>query len=365
MSDSARHVQAREQTLSWLVEAVRRGDYLEAVQWLDTLAAVDRRFTITADALISRWRERARGYRGGDTSVAALFDDEQIPDYRGLFGTLLRHAYDAIVISNVADGWMLECSSSFVALTGYSREELLGRTSVELGLIEPQVRREAVSTTRQQQAAGGFETRLTRKDGEQRWVEFSPQVLAGDELLLTILRDVTHRKELERRALELAERDPLTDIYNRRRFGDDVRRRIAEAARHGHSSALLVLDVDELKAINDTHGHSVGDAVLLAVARALEFSVRDTDVVARLGGDEFGVLLSHTDLDGAERVERGIRRRLEETAVATPDGPLAIGVSVGATAIDGEADYEQVLQRADAAMYAAKDHQRRGDGASG
>jgi diguanylate cyclase (GGDEF)-like protein/PAS domain S-box-containing protein len=349
-----RHARAREQALSWLVEAVRRGDYLEAVQWLDTLSAVDRRFTLTADALVRRWRERAGRFRRGDPAVGPYLNEDEIPDYRGLFGTLLRRAYDSIVISSVEDGWMLECSNSFVALTGYAREELLGRTSLELGLIEPHAREAAVGTTKKQQAAGGFETRLRRKDGESRWVEFSPQLLGGEELLLTILRDVTHRKALEHRALALAERDPLTELYNRRRFRDDVERRIAEAVRHGDRSWILVLDLDNFKAINDSHGHSTGDRALLAVARALQFSVRNTDSVARLGGDEFGVLLARADLTGAERVTRNILRRLEETSIETVSKPVTVSASIGSALIDGSKDFDEVLAQADHAMYVQK-----------
>ncbi|MFP5364515.1 MAG: GGDEF domain-containing protein [Thermoleophilia bacterium] len=349
MSDD-RHARAREQTLSWLVEAVRRGDYLEAVQWLDTLSAVDRRFTLTADALVARWRERAGRFRRGDSAVPVYLDEDEIPDYRGLFGTLLRRAYDSIVISSVEDGWMLECSSSFVALTGYSREELLGRTSLELNLIEPHAREAAVDTTRKQQAAGGFETRLRRKDGESRWVEFSPQLLAGEELLLTILRDVTHRKEIEQRALALADRDPLTELHNCRRFRNDVELRIADAARHGDSSSLLIVDLDAFKAINDGHGHATGDRVLLAVARALQLGVRDTDSVARLGGDEFGVLLARADLTGAERVTRGILRRLQDTSVETASEPVTVSASIGSALIDGSKTYDELLAQADGAM---------------
>jgi PAS domain S-box-containing protein len=196
-----KHERAREQTLAWLVDAVRRGDYFEAVQWLDTLATVDGRFSLTADEVVAHWRGRASRIRDGVPGTPS--EDPRAgdaADYRGLFGALLQHSFDGIVVSAVADGWILECSRSFIALTGYPREELLGRTSLELGLIEPQVREAALAAAAEQRATGGFETRLRRKDGELRWVEFSPQVLAGDELLLTIVRDITHRRREPLRA---------------------------------------------------------------------------------------------------------------------------------------------------------------------
>jgi PAS domain S-box-containing protein len=176
-----------------MVDAVRNGDYQDALQWLNTLAAVDAGFSLPADEVLASWRDRARRYRAGDVGAEPAAPSEPPADYRGLFAALLEHSHDGIVISEAESGWMLECSRSFVILTGYARHELLGRTSVELGLIDPEIRAAALESTRQTGAGGGFQTRLRCKDGEVRVVEFSPQLLAGQELLLTIVRDVTER----------------------------------------------------------------------------------------------------------------------------------------------------------------------------
>jgi PAS domain S-box-containing protein len=177
-----------------MVEAVRSGDYQDALEWLNTLAAVDAGFSLPADAVLASWRSRARRYRAGDAGSEPM---EPPADYRGLFAALLEHSHDGIVISEAESGWMLECSSSFAALTGYTRQELLGRTSVELDLIDPDIRAAALEMTQRTGAGDGFQTRLRRKDGETRVVEFSPQLLAGDELLLTIVRDVSQRSVSE------------------------------------------------------------------------------------------------------------------------------------------------------------------------
>lgn len=194
MDESDRHLLARERTIALMVEAVHEGDYIEALQWLNTLASVDLRFTLSADEVLAAWRQRARRFRGGDLSDERIEPSEAPADYRGLFAALLEHAHDGIVISDANDGWMLECSRSFAALTGYEREELLGRTSIELALIEPDVRRAALASVQRVGADGGFRTRLRRKDGEERLIELSPQLLPGKELLLTIVRDVTGRR---------------------------------------------------------------------------------------------------------------------------------------------------------------------------
>lgn len=181
-----RHTRAREQTIGLLVEAVRRGEWLEALQWLNKLAAVDLEFSLTADQILAAWRDRARRYRNGHGGREPA--PQEVADYRGIFAALLEHSFDAIVISDARDGWMLECSRSFETLTGYGRAELLGRTSIELGLIDPAVRAQALEVTERARAAGGFVTPLRRKDGEVRQVEFSAQLLPGDELLLSIVR---------------------------------------------------------------------------------------------------------------------------------------------------------------------------------
>ena len=191
MAEPERHLRAREQTITLMVDAVRTGDYREALLWLNTLASVDPRFPRAAETIRSAWRERARRLRAGDAEHEAQPGD--ISGYQGLFGSLLEHSLDGIVLSDVDDGWMLECSHSFEQITGYPRERLLGHTSVELGLIEPQVRERAVSHIQVEGSIGMYETRLRRSDGEVLVVEFSSQLLAGDELLLTIARDITAR----------------------------------------------------------------------------------------------------------------------------------------------------------------------------
>jgi PAS domain S-box-containing protein len=176
-----------------MVEAVRNADYLDALHWLNTLASVEPEFSLTSADVLESWRARAERFRSGATARedAELSRGE---GYRGLFSSLLEHSRDGIVISDADSGWMLECSPSFAAMTGYARDELIGRTSVELRLIDPEVRSAALETTRRDGAAGGFQTPLRRKDGEVRQVEFSPQLVAERALLLTIVRDITDRR---------------------------------------------------------------------------------------------------------------------------------------------------------------------------
>jgi diguanylate cyclase (GGDEF)-like protein len=137
--------------------------------------------------------------------------------------------------------------------------------------------------------------------------------------------------ELERQA----ETDPLTGVRNRRRFFGDLRRELEEARRHEESLSLLVVDLDGLARINETHGYESGDGILVALAETLLRTVRVTDMVARIAGDDFGIILPHTDLAGAERAA-------ERIADAT-EVPVVIGA---AQWVDGVTSGAQLLEQA-------------------
>ncbi|MFQ5808720.1 MAG: diguanylate cyclase [Armatimonadota bacterium] len=155
---------------------------------------------------------------------------------------------------------------------------------------------------------------------------------------------------------ELAIRDSLTDLYNRRHLLDTLEREVARHRRYGTDLSLIIIDVDDFKQINDTRGHPAGDAVLQMLARTLAESLRDVDIVARLGGDEFAVLLPNTGLDGALHVARRLRRLVLEAEAPGTAAGLKVSVSQGASeASPGNADdASDLLAEADTAMYEAK-----------
>lgn len=148
--------------------------------------------------------------------------------------------------------------------------------------------------------------------------------------------------------------DDLTGLLNRRGFGFELQRTLGLARRHGESGALLIIDLDGFKLINDGFGHACGDAVLRHVASLLTANVRATDVVARLGGDEFAVLLLRSNTCGARARAAGLDRVLN-SAVAVHDGHvISIRASVGCEVYGPDTELDAVLARADAAMYRRK-----------
>lgn len=169
--------------------------------------------------------------------------------------------------------------------------------------------------------------------------------------------------EARARLIELeahAERDPLTDVLNRRGFGRELARSLAYVRRHGIGIALVYVDLDGFKPVNDRHGHAAGDVVLRQVAGALSHAVRASDVVARLGGDEFAVLLWNITAAHAEAKAVMLEQAIAEAAIGLGDAGGRVGASAGMTMLAVDDDPDGVLARADAAMYARKAARRAG-----
>jgi diguanylate cyclase (GGDEF)-like protein len=153
----------------------------------------------------------------------------------------------------------------------------------------------------------------------------------------------------------LARTDDLTGLDNRRSFLAGAEREISRGERHGEALALLILDLDYFKRINDTHGHRVGDMVLVATAEVLSRCVRDgLDIVGRLGGEEFAVVLARCDEDAAVQAAEAIRAAIASVRVSTPGGEIATTASIGCAPIAAGDTVSAALQRADEALYAAK-----------
>src|SRR5512146_2829564 len=159
----------------------------------------------------------------------------------------------------------------------------------------------------------------------------------------------------ERRIAELeahADTDPLLDIRNRRGFMRELKRSIAHLQRYKGEAALLFIDLDGFKGVNDAHGHAAGDAILKAVASTLSRYVRASDVVARLGGDEFCVLLWNLSPSLALGKSRELEKLIEATLVAFGEAQLSVGASAGVMPLVANAPAEEIIEVADKAMYA-------------
>jgi len=160
----------------------------------------------------------------------------------------------------------------------------------------------------------------------------------------------TRLRELER----LVDEDPLMPVANRRAFLRELTRMMAFAQRYGGTGSLVYFDLNNLKQINDSHGHAAGDAALLQIARLLVDGVRASDVIGRLGGDEFGLLLVQADAEAAERKAAELAQLIEASPLEWQGARVPLAVAYGVRAFTGGENAEHVLAAADRAMYRRK-----------
>lgn len=260
------------------------------------------------------------------------------------------------MISTVGfDGCFKSVNPAFERTLGYRPDELVDRPFMDF--VHPDDRerteREAASLAEGAETVQ-FQNRYFAKDGTVRWMEWASIPLQDEEIIYGVARDVTERKALERELERLSQHDPLTGLFNRRRFEEELRRQLAYTRRYGRGGALLMIDLDRFKQINDVLGHAAGDAALCHVSEILRDNLRA--VVARLGGDEFVALLPEADAAGASAAAE----RLAETVAGAPlevDGrEVELRISIGVATFDehglpGEID---LMAAADRAMYVAK-----------
>jgi len=197
-----------------------------------------------------------------------------------------------------------------------------------------------------------------RHDGASFPVQYtSSPIVDRGELMGAVLtfNDVTERKRFEAQLQFLADHDPLTGVYNRRRFEHELARHLTYDARYGSGGAVLALDLDNFKFVNDTFGHRAGDEVITRVARTVRARLRETDTLGRLGGDEFAIILPEAGVEEAQAVADSIIGAIRAQAVTAAGEKVRVTVSVGITTFgDRQIDGESLLVEADLAMYDAK-----------
>ncbi|TVP58773.1 MAG: EAL domain-containing protein [Halomonadaceae bacterium] len=278
------------------------------------------------------------------------------------YRALVETASNPILVTD-AHARIRQWNSAAEILFGYSREDAMGRNL--LTTFIPEVYRDELGWKITKVLQSGVprehaEIQINGIDGEQRSILWNLTRLEDeDETVETqailIGQDISEIRQTQDQLHYLAHYDILTGTANRRLFEDRCRQAIERALRYRHRCALISLDVDHFKRINDTLGHDAGDALLKVMTQRLQEMVRGEDTIARLGGDEFAVLLSQvTGPEGCEKVARNLLENLTRP-VSVPGGELVITSSIGITiAPDDGSTYEDLLKNADMAMYRAK-----------
>ncbi len=253
-----------------------------------------------------------------------------------------------------ATGQILDVNRAAADLVGRTRDELLAMTVADL--THPDDR--AITHEYLERVIAGeidaycLEKRYLHADGHAVWAQSNVTVLPGSPdqelVVLAQIQDISERRSHEAQLRDLADRDAMSGLFNHRAFMLHVERQAATAARHGTGGALLLIDLDGFKQVNDARGHQAGNELIARVGELLRARVRVSDVIGRLGGDEFAVISPCGSLEEGRRLGEA----LLDVMRASPAGHVmaSIGVAAFERAVSGEA----VLAAADAAMYRAK-----------
>ncbi|MGA2350616.1 MAG: PAS domain S-box protein [Terracidiphilus sp.] len=313
-------------------------------------------------SLIEIGGEQCRLTFARDISAAKAADEAlRLSEQR--YRTAFQTSIDSININRLSDGKYIDCNQAFLDMTGFEREEVLGKTSLELGIWADSRDRQAMAEmVRQNLSCKRLEAQFKKKNGELMWGQMSASEIDvnGVPCVLSITRDLSKSKAAENEIRSLAFYDPLTGLPNRRLLLDRLHQSLDSGMQSNSSRALLFVELDNLKTLNETLGHQTGDLLIQEVARRIAACVKDGDTVGRLGGDEFVALLEDLG-ELAEEAAAGAKAVGEKIMASISQAYLIDGreclstASIGITVFrDHRKSTDELMQQADVALYEAK-----------
>lgn len=340
-------------TMDTAIESLRLGayDYLrKPIGPNDLFAVLDRSFEkaeLTEDKLFTEYllKESEQKYRDLVTNIP---------------GAVYRCANDA--------DWTMHYISPYIySISGYPADDFIDNTIRSFASIihpdDTKMVADTVSVGLEQKKPYVIDYRIIDKESNIRWVYEKGQGIYSEDGELAYMDgaifDITESHELSEKLSYQATHDVLTGLVNRSEFEHRLNRILQTIYKHNSEHALLYLDLDQFKIINDTCGHIAGDELLRQLGLLLSKEVRKRDTVARLGGDEFGVLMEHCSLKQAKRVANKLKKAIDQFRFLWEEKQFNIGVSIGLVIIDESAgDITDLLKKADVACYAAKEQGR-------
>lgn len=324
--------------LTWQTQRIAEGDFSQRVDFLGEFSQAFNSMVLRLSDSIEALRESELKFR----TVADFTNDwEYWVDPKGRF---------------------LWVSPACARLTGYKPEDFVADPLLLHTLVHPEDRplfqAHFADIGRSDTPHCDMDFRVQDRSGHQFWVQHTCHpVFAPDGAYLGrrgCNRDITARKELEEELKRRAATDFLTGVSNRRSFLHRAQEELLRSERYGHSLALLMLDIDRFKSINDTHGHAMGDAVLKAVVAACHQNLRQVDILGRLGGEEFAALLPQTDQAGALAICERVRQAVANITLPAKEGMVCVTASLGLAELHRGESLDALMRRADTALYRAK-----------
>ncbi|MGM9514795.1 bifunctional diguanylate cyclase/phosphodiesterase [Roseateles sp. DB2] len=298
---------------------------------------------------------------------ARMHADARLRQSEERFRIAFRTSPDALCITQLSTGRFIEVNDSFQPLTGWPRESLAGKTVHDIRLWRhPEDRQRLIQPLMKTGTCSNMEAEFTARDGRVWTGLISAQLISLDGVpcILSITRDISERKASEERIHSLSFSDPLTGLPNRRLFMDRLQQAMIGCQRHHRLGALLYVDLDDFKTVNEALGHDQGDLLLQEVARRLSQCVQEGDTAARLGGDEFAIVLDEFSgqreetASHAEAVAEKLLLALKQPYLlggSTQHRTASVGIALFGHPSDGATEAPtEPLRRAELAMYQAK-----------
>jgi diguanylate cyclase (GGDEF)-like protein/PAS domain S-box-containing protein len=287
--------------------------------------------------------------------TARLAAEEALRDSEARYRLLFEENAAGVCLASIS-GRIIECNATFADMVGYAADELTNRELrdvFERASAVEEIRRQLDETP----TVRGLEIEMRRRDGERVSALANVSLLGQGERALVHMTavDISDRKRAQEQIEFQAYHDALTQLPNRRLFVERLELSLLAAKRARGNVAVLFIDLDRFKTINDTLGHSVADALLLEIAQRLRSCVRQTDTVARYGGDEFTVILPdlYQPEDAAQVAEKILERVVEPVVAGATSIEVSVSIGIAVYPYDGN-DIDTLLRNADDAMYRAK-----------
>ncbi len=272
------------------------------------------------------------------------------------FETIFNISKDGVAVLDMESNF-LDFNNAYMEMTGFTRDELLVTSCIALSVPEDTERaKEVIKSVIEHGFVKGFEKTCIIKDGKQVVINMTLTLMPDKQRILISTKDITEKREHERELEYGAHYDALTGLPNRVLKSDRLRQAIAQSQRRGTKVAVLYLDLDGFKEVNDHYGHAIGDQLLIALSLRMKQALRDEDTLSRLGGDEFVAIIS--DMNDTSVALPMIGRLLETVnqPIYLEDLMLQVSASIGVTFYPQEEDVDadQLIRQADQAMYEAK-----------
>ena len=335
-----------------VLERAFSGEHIQIDRWLDCPGIGQRFFNVSYHPLRSQdLQPKFVVINASDiTELKRAETDRQ---------RIFELSLDMLSISTM-EGRFIETNPAWARTLGWSKNEL--RDKSWLDLVVPDDLDSSSDVARRLgrgESVVGFENRCRCKDGNIKWLAWSSYPDPERRRIFSTVRDATARKRMEEELLQLATTDPLTGASNRRHFIDRATSELARVKRYGSRMAVLMIDIDYFKEVNDTYGHSVGDEALKRLVDCCHQELRETDIFGRYGGEEFAVLLLDTDKKNALLVCQRLLKAIARLKIRSGSAAVKITVSLGITMHQADdSSIDALLKRADDALYQAKNQGR-------